>query len=450
VKSIKNAIGDKWRELVDLNGFDPYILVNYLEYDLTGHNRSIITSIMNPIKYVRAHRSTWFPDSLKWCPKCIKKGYHSWFHQFSLVKNCPIDHEYLKNSCPQCLNEIPFLLSDKGLSDPFTCKCGYKLADFSVAQWSDWNYGTVQNDETIIKWLEKREGEEQERHLFFPQSVSLDLFSFDPLFTGCFRDASKIASQNEYYLMSDFKNDMYIENLRCFKIVDRYIKRKFLYRHRKCLQLLEQLRKPESGAFLPICPYAYAYVFWKHTLLQTDHFYQSAKGNTASTRKGIGGEIATQLVERYIIDLKNRLLTQTNFKKIDNRKMFHWIMNRVTTEICLNYFYQWKDIAQANSEGERVPDWVQVNKMLEKSLPKIIFRHQEDIGKKQVVEVIIKSETKQVMEITGANCVTRKKAVHLMKSFTPQYAAIRVYENPTDENKMISEYIDQYVSKLKI
>ncbi|MCR8630550.1 hypothetical protein [Paenibacillus radicis (ex Xue et al. 2023)] len=83
-------------------------------------------------------------------------------------------------------------------------------------------------------------------------------------------------------------------------------------------------------------------------------------------------------------------------------------MNRVTTEICLNYLYQWKDIAQANSEGERVPDWVQVNKMLEKSLPKIFFRHQEDIGKKQVVEVIIKSEPKQVMEITNAKCITRK------------------------------------------
>jgi hypothetical protein len=58
------------------------------------------------------------------------------------------------------------------------------------------------------------------------------------------------------------------------------------------------------------------------------------------------------------------------------REMFHWIINRVTSEMCLNYFYQWLEIAVEGAEQKRVADWNQVRIMIEKSLPKIIFEIQ--------------------------------------------------------------------------
>lgn len=37
-----------------------------------------------------------------------------------------------------------------------------------------------------------------------------------------------------------------------------------------------------------------------------------------------------------------------------------------------------------------------------------------------------------------------------MNSFKPLSVAMRIYENPSDENKRIESYVKQYVMKLRI
>ncbi|WP_091175119.1 hypothetical protein [Paenibacillus sp. 1_12] len=76
--------------------------------------------------------------------------------------------------------------------------------------------------------------------------------------------------------------------------------------------------------------------------------------------------------------------------------MLHWIINRITSELCLNYFYQWLEIATKETEQIRVPNWNQVRVMLEKSIPKIIFKHYPDVGNKQVFEVILQKEARKI------------------------------------------------------
>ncbi|MDQ0901300.1 hypothetical protein QFZ80_005128 [Paenibacillus sp. V4I7] len=88
--------------------------------------------------------------------------------------------------------------------------------------------------------------------------------------------------------------------------------------------------------------------------------------------------------------------------------MFHWIINRVTSELCLNYFYQWLEIAKEGSEQIRVPNWNQVRIMIEKSLPNFIFKHNANVGLKQTIQLIAKKEIRTI-KFNDFICVTSSK-----------------------------------------
>ncbi|MDQ0887911.1 hypothetical protein QFZ81_002999 [Paenibacillus sp. V4I9] len=325
----------------------------------------------------------------------MKMGYHSWLHQFALVHNCPIHQTNLINACPSCFSKIPFLLSDSGLSDPFTCKCGFKLANFTETHWSEWNFPVNIIDNSVSGWIEGKGRNDDTRFVFVPRSVSIEDFSLDPIIRSkyfCYE--VKQASGHEYAISRKFIDEIYIENKSCFRTIDRFIKKKFLKKHRICTLTLQELRKQEIGEFPPICPFAYAYVFWKHTLLQTAHFHKVIRGDETNSRKFLGLELATQLIEKIIIDSKNKLIDHMNLFEVNNREILHWIINRITSELCLNYFYQWLEISTKGTVQIRVPNWNQVRIMLEKSIPKIIFKLSDVDGNKQVIEVILQNEAR--------------------------------------------------------
>ncbi|WP_127457957.1 hypothetical protein [Paenibacillus chondroitinus] len=323
----------------------------------------------------------------------------------------------LINACPSCLSEIPFLLSDSVLSEPFTCKCGFKLANFTETYWSEWNFPVNITDNSVSEWIEGKARNDDTRFVFIPRSVSIEDFSLEPIIKSKYFYEVKQTSAREYTNCKTFNDEIYFENKCCFRTIDRFIKKKFLKKHRICALTLQELRKQEVGEFPPICPFAYAYVFWKHTLLQTTHFHKVIKGDETNSRKYLGLELATQLIEKIIIETKNKLIEHMNLFEV-NREILHWIIKRITSELCLNYFYHWLEISTKGTEQIRVPNWNQVRMMLEKSIPKIIFKLSE-VGNKKVIEVILQNETKKKTDI---NCVISsksiKKSLRKMKSFT--------------------------------
>ncbi|TBL69065.1 hypothetical protein [Paenibacillus thalictri] len=164
--------------------------------------------------------------------------------------------------------------------------------------------------------------------------------------------------------------------------------------HHICLHTLKELRKQEEGEFPQICPYAYAYVFWKHTLLRTDHFYTLIRADETNRKTYEGFEYATQLIQKHIIDFKEKLFNHTNLYEFDNRRLFDWIVNRFTSDLCLNYFYQWLEIAKKGSEQIRVPDWNKVSWMIENSIPKMIFKLKSNVYEPQFVQIVTKKESR--------------------------------------------------------
>ncbi|REE91522.1 hypothetical protein A8990_10429 [Paenibacillus taihuensis] len=292
----------------------------------------------------------------------------------------------LITQCPTCNKSIPFLISDKSLGNPFTCKCGNKLADFAGSQWSTWKYTFQITDECVKDWIERGDTKWgiNDRLLFNPNSAEISTFYRKCSFT------SRVHQHKTSELTSEIQltKDLYEENKQCFKSIDKYIRNNLLCKHHNCIRVLQELRKLEEGEFQPICPYAYAYIFWRQTILNAQHFYiTSKKEQQFPASKSGTRNFVTQLIEETLVDLRDRLSTQINLKVSDTPGLLSQVLNRYTTEFCLNYFYQWLSIAKENAAAIRVPSWTVVNKMMEHSQPIIVFKHRYEIENKQEVEI---------------------------------------------------------------
>jgi len=64
-------------------------------------------------------------ETLRYCPECISKGYHSPIHQLLYIARCPLHGIELEDLCPRCAKSLPYSFDSKILENPFGCKCGY-------------------------------------------------------------------------------------------------------------------------------------------------------------------------------------------------------------------------------------------------------------------------------------------------------------------------------------
>lgn len=71
--------------------------------------------------------SLYYHKSLTYCLRCIQAGHHSLFHQSTLIDRCPYHATKLRNKCPSCKREIPYMINDSWSKSPFTCLCGYSF-----------------------------------------------------------------------------------------------------------------------------------------------------------------------------------------------------------------------------------------------------------------------------------------------------------------------------------
>jgi len=64
---------------------------------------------------------------LRFCPVCIKNGFHSPLFQQTWLEKCPLHRRFLIEKCPSCSKAILYSYADKSLEHPYACKCGYML-----------------------------------------------------------------------------------------------------------------------------------------------------------------------------------------------------------------------------------------------------------------------------------------------------------------------------------
>lgn len=78
--------------------------------------------------YLRGQGGSMFVASyLRFCPECIRSGYHSSIFQLQFVSRCPCHHETLMEKCPFCKKIIPYNISRYDRRAPYSCQCGNRL-----------------------------------------------------------------------------------------------------------------------------------------------------------------------------------------------------------------------------------------------------------------------------------------------------------------------------------
>ncbi|NHN34669.1 hypothetical protein [Paenibacillus agricola] len=127
----------------------------------------------------------------------------------------------------------------------------------------------------------------------------------------------------------------------------------------------------------------------------------------------------------------------------------YWIIDKITVNFSFNFFGQWLQQAGKGVCEVRVPNWHQINQMVECSFPQMAFNYSVAPGDGTLIECYFKPETTEPFKykclfITGAS----KHALRKMKSYTPPAVAMMVYNNPTEQNKELQRYVDKYVRKL--
>lgn len=68
----------------------------------------------------------WGVSGLRFCPKCLAKGFHSPLHHLPFLEECPIHRCALLNACPKCARSIRY---SAPAADAFCCPCGHPLWD---------------------------------------------------------------------------------------------------------------------------------------------------------------------------------------------------------------------------------------------------------------------------------------------------------------------------------
>lgn len=87
-------------------------------------------------------------EFLRFCPTCLKIGYHSVAHQFELLDVCPIHHIKIQSNCMNCNGAIQYRLNSTVFAKPFCCPHCLSLC-----------YGAGLDDITRYKSLRKSEAQ---------------------------------------------------------------------------------------------------------------------------------------------------------------------------------------------------------------------------------------------------------------------------------------------------
>lgn len=104
--------------------------------DLLDRKRISSITRLDDVMIGRAFTSDVFPNGqrkiatfLRWCPQCMKYGFHAAVHQVDYLSSCPLHGERIISECPKCRAQQPYRLNRKVFSAAFSCcRCGYVLS----------------------------------------------------------------------------------------------------------------------------------------------------------------------------------------------------------------------------------------------------------------------------------------------------------------------------------
>ncbi len=385
VKNLKSStIGRTYRDCIHLTGLDDDLLEPVFSQPLIKMNTQNVNRLFGILP--NRPRYSYFRNELFFCLECIKSGFHSLFHQFKLLHECPYHQISLHKGCPRCNHSIPFELTDKFTKKPFQCLCGHSFLDDRkedsyLPTWKQILLDDLKSKETIT-WINLDEHQiSRLKNFYFPLSLQIEectgfldyvlslldqeypakskeihnVVKSTPYIHQLIGDKEKEERKSNYVLKRiKFYDALYISSVQTVQSIASHARKTILKEHRACIQRLFKSRRTGE----PICPYALAYAHWMKFILGYESIWMIRRATPYrkyAERIGFG----SKQDDSYLSDLFHDWRCNVEDFTEESRSSIKWIFNRVIGHLIWNHFMNWLSISQDASEGRieyrRVP-----------------------------------------------------------------------------------------------
>lgn len=284
------------RKRLDLRwygGFDPLLLERAFGVSrLTLDESTVIPFVVEPEHDVLTSKY------LRFCPSCLKEGFHSSLYQLLLVRDCPLHEETLEICCQHCHTSVDYTLRSVLLASDVGCSECFARPETDIEIRKRFSFTSLERDkrlrlaaellrrrlrlETIVypasKWIcAKSSGQGQERRMSRLSRYWMDIVNAEgqtldaPADGECyvyFDYRSRIPSQNPPARKPtrhiDLANEFDGEQRIIMKSIRRSLEKLWLGPHRKCVTYLARRESisvgPQDGK---PCPYANVLILWR-------------------------------------------------------------------------------------------------------------------------------------------------------------------------------------------
>lgn len=358
----KNKVGyisEIHRDLYELRGFNHVHLNSSLGFSLHEHNAEYVLKIMHPLPhYIK--REELIRDNLTYCIQCLNRGYHSLLHQFSMIHHCPFHLSELEEVCVHCNEKMLYMITPHNIGAGFLCSCGESLISHIKGEGQfieSWSELLNIQDSEVIAWLNLSGNNEQRiknSYLISPHLTNRQQ-ALKHLIVTSNKDSKCIVYHEKHISKRDMSiYDQIYSHLRHVLLsFDSYVWRSILSEHRHCINRFLGLVKQKGAAFPHICPYAYAYVFWKESFYNKNTFYKDEilykKINLK--RFTLPFELHSEVINELIHIVINNVSKHDEEFQItdifhwrdlsDNIDSLLWILGHVVWNLALDHFTEW-------------------------------------------------------------------------------------------------------------
>lgn len=293
-------------------------------------------------------------------------------------------------------------------------------------------------DKTVIAWLNLNESQINviKNTIIFSSFIEDNSDIMGHLISICNDDEERVyfkkIQNGEEHNFDQKYSDLYISLTNVLKKLDSYLKNTILKKHKYCITRFTGLYKCKGESFPEICPYAYAYTFWKESFFDINPFLNEVI--KPKIIRAVPYELPFNYREDPFRNLIMTLFSQNNLTYLEAR----WCLSHIVWKLAYNHFEDWMEIAKSYAHL--------------KTRPKTKF---DDIFNDQTIFLFAEKEnrielyyTKKVREINDVRCPldnnNNKKIRTQETSHLPMRLALT---NGRLDDKLAAE---QYLRELRI
>ncbi|MGQ7887566.1 TniQ family protein [Paenibacillus sp. WC2504] len=362
-KKIKaGKLGKRFRNINSLDGLDVDLLEKATGINLENYKRDAIQSVYRVVPKIIQSKNI-INENLVYCTECISQGFHSFLHQVVLFEKCPFHLSKLEKLCKNCSNNIPYLLPQHELESGFLCNCGEsmvrKKSGYNFME--SWTHELAIRDERILsgfsmstKLLNKIESTILHGKLVLNDTNRFKIM--DHLFASMENENKggtrltfkmNFNNSNSKEVEINLYDEIYNTSRDVLISFEKFLLRTILFEHSHCIRRFSGLYKSrEDKEFPKICPYAYAYIFWKESLFGINPFYNEVIPRKKRALKEL--ELPFYCNNDAIKETIAYILK--NFGGLLNHRSLMWVIRHMVWNVAKNHFNEWIVIAREYAE----------------------------------------------------------------------------------------------------